>query len=123
MTTFNLPTYNLDNSIVDAQSVAELVRADAAKIVTGGMNTAREYARALYAKRPTQYWHRVEHNRAEQMIERTARDALACAEAIEAKGAAWFVKGEILAVATLTADASAGPVGFIPLFNIEAHAE
>ncbi len=119
---YNLPTYSLSQSTADVMATSRLVAEDAAAIMAGGPNEATEYARAWYARHPTNAWAAaVEHSpaKAAEMIARASADVRASARAIVDDGRPHYLSPgtggrSMLVVASLVADGSAGPTGYLP---------
>lgn len=124
MSQFNLVTYDVrtPKGLEEIVGRAEAMYEDAVRIAAGGMDVARDFAsQRKDATDPFTDW-------TAERFSRIAADALACARAIVARGEAWWVHDsgngqQTLVVVSLAADASAGPVGYMPLADVRTDAE
>lgn len=122
--TFNFASYRIveRKTLSEILSIAEATYDDAKTIAADGLSAALAYARAWKEKHtPDTQWRK-------GRMEDFAKDVYACAKSIVANGKAWWVHSykngdEMLIVVSLMADASAGPVGYMPLIEVKTDAE
>ena len=96
---------------------AEAIRAEAEQIAAGGIKEARQYVqnwRDFFHKNPSEHYPDAVR----------AVDVLRCAQAIVKRGVAYWVHehasgDKMLITVSLSADASAGPVGYDPLVQVK----
>lgn len=102
----------------------------AQRIAQGGIAEARIFARAWFEAYQPSFWRHATNfshgsdKVAKRLVNEFADDALECAKRITERGSAYYVATnsyghKMLMTATLCADATAGPTGYIPMKDAE----
>lgn len=127
-TEYDFSGYDLDAPIQSTLSSAEGQFANATKITEGGISAAITFARGWMDRFYPRHYAEATEDRRAAIVARFARDALTAAGKIVADGRAYYRlaapknDNDILVVAYLLADASAGPTGYLPLRDIRKEA-